>query len=49
MLTRMEISYEEFMKAAEDFYRGLEETELSNAFFGPLVMSGLKLSMIGKN
>ena len=32
-----EISYEEFMKAAEDFYRGTEETELSKAFFGPLV------------
>ena len=32
-----EISYEEFMNAADDFYRGTEETELSKAFFGPLV------------
>ena len=32
-----EISYEEFMNAAEDFYLGMEETELSKAFFGPLV------------
>ena len=32
-----EISYEEFMNAVEDFYRGTEETELSKAFFGPLV------------
>lgn len=32
-----EISYEEFMNAAEDFYRGTKETELSKAFFGPLV------------
>ena len=29
--------YEEFMNAADDFYRGTEETELSKAFFGPLV------------
>ena len=32
-----EISYKEFMNAADDFYRGTEETELSKAFFGPLV------------
>ena len=32
-----EISYEEFMNAAEDFYRGTEETELSEAFFVPLM------------
>ena len=32
-----EINYEEFMNAAEDFYRGTEETELSEAFFGPLM------------
>ena len=32
-----EISYEGFMNAVEDFYRGTEETELSKAFFGPLV------------
>ena len=32
-----EISYEEFMNAADDFYRGTEKTELSKAFFGPLV------------
>lgn len=32
-----EISYDEFIDAAEDFLRGTEETELSKAFFGPLV------------
>ena len=31
------ISREEFLEAAYDFFYGLEETELSKAFFGPLV------------
>lgn len=32
-----EISREEFLAAAYDFFCGLEETELSNAFFGTLL------------
>lgn len=32
-----EISHEEFMAAAEDFLHGVEETELSKAFFGHLL------------
>ena len=32
-----EISREEFLAAANDFYRGTEETPLSEALFGPLV------------
>lgn len=31
------ISREEFLEAAYDFFYGLEETELSKSFFGPLV------------
>ena len=32
-----EISREEFLAAAQDFLLGVEETELSKAFFGPLL------------
>ena len=32
-----EISREEFLAAAEDFFLGVEETELSMVFFGPLL------------
>ena len=32
-----EISREEFVAAAKDFYCGVEETELSNAFYGKLL------------
>ena len=32
-----EISREEFLAAANDFYCGVEETELSNAFYGKLL------------
>ena len=32
-----EISREEFLAAAEDFLGGVEETELSKVFFGPLL------------
>ena len=32
-----EISREEFLAAAEDFFNGVEETELSKVFMGPLM------------
>jgi Ca2+-binding EF-hand superfamily protein len=32
-----EISREEFVAAAKDFYFGVEETEVSNAFYGKLL------------
>ena len=32
-----ELMNEELMNAAKDFYWGTEETELSKAFFGPMV------------
>ena len=32
-----EISREEFLAAAEDFFNGVEETELSKVFMGPLI------------
>jgi hypothetical protein len=32
-----EISREEFLAAAQDFLLGVEETELSKAFLGPLL------------
>jgi Ca2+-binding EF-hand superfamily protein len=32
-----EISREEFFAAAFDFYYGVEETEISKVFFGPLM------------
>ena len=37
--TRMEgqLSREEFLAAAQDFLLGVEETELSKAFLGPLL------------
>jgi Ca2+-binding EF-hand superfamily protein len=32
-----EISREEFLAAAHDFLQGVEETEISKVFFGPLL------------
>ena len=32
-----EISHEEFLAAANDFFQGVEETELSKVLFGPLL------------